>query len=183
MGILSFYIILLFVIYANYKIIEYKNKNFIVCVKYMNFDFDMSDQAYYEEDPDELYYHYSTNLEEFVPNNEGMTGLVNQLYNLRQLITQGDSYIPHFYEILMNNLNDLADERNEEPMTLSNDEFEKLENKTILSSDECNICLVNYEENPECTVTKCNHIFHTECLRQWLCNQNASCPKCRVSQK
>ena len=34
------------------------------------------------------------------------------------------------------------------------------------------------KENAEFVKLNCNHIFHTECLAQWLVNNN-SCPNCR----
>jgi hypothetical protein len=49
------------------------------------------------------------------------------------------------------------------------------------SEDECSICISN--QNPDdLIITKCNHIFHLDCLKQWFnFNNNCShnCPYCK----
>ena len=42
---------------------------------------------------------------------------------------------------------------------------------------ECTICFDLFKENELLKQLKCNHIFHKECLSQWLLN-NANCPIC-----
>ena len=60
-----------------------------------------------------------------------------------------------------------------------------INNEEILEFDEQNnnitICFC-MEEKPhaECVKLDCNHIFHTECLAEWLIHNN-SCPNCRVT--
>lgn len=44
----------------------------------------------------------------------------------------------------------------------------------------CSICLDNFEINEKVYRTKiCNHLFHRECLKEWLKTEN-SCPVCRA---
>ena len=46
---------------------------------------------------------------------------------------------------------------------------------------ECSICLDCYSENEELAwpkTSKCNHIFHAECIKMWLKDHN-ECPLCR----
>ena len=50
-------------------------------------------------------------------------------------------------------------------------------------SPECSICLDCYSENEELAwpkTSKCNHIFHAECIKMWLKDHN-ECPLCRVN--
>ena len=60
-----------------------------------------------------------------------------------------------------------------------------INNEEILEFDEENnvitICFCMEEKpNAECVKLDCNHIFHTECLAEWLIHNN-SCPNCRVT--
>lgn len=42
----------------------------------------------------------------------------------------------------------------------------------------CPICLNDYEAGQEIAETNCHHIFHDQCLRDWLKDQS-TCPMCR----
>jgi hypothetical protein len=45
--------------------------------------------------------------------------------------------------------------------------------------ESCNICLqaLNPESQSVSTITQCGHIYHTECIRQWIAKR-AICPQC-----
>jgi len=46
--------------------------------------------------------------------------------------------------------------------------------------ERCLVCLCDYEEGNECRkLTKCKHVFHKECIDQWLTTGRNSCPLCR----
>jgi hypothetical protein len=48
--------------------------------------------------------------------------------------------------------------------------------KLISLREECSIC---YEENDkQCAVLRCKHLYHKECIDKWLIN-NTTCPQCR----
>ena len=44
----------------------------------------------------------------------------------------------------------------------------------------CPICLCEYEEKQELRRLPCGHLFHRECVDEWLLSR-ASCPTCRYS--
>lgn len=44
--------------------------------------------------------------------------------------------------------------------------------------DECSICLEKYQKNDKITDLNCDHVFHTNCIRLWL-KDNNTCPQCR----
>jgi len=47
---------------------------------------------------------------------------------------------------------------------------------------ECSICLGDHNDNDAFTkINKCNHIFHTKCINEWImkCNKY-TCPLCRT---
>ena len=49
----------------------------------------------------------------------------------------------------------------------------------------CSICCENSEEEEikeERVITKCNHTFHSKCLKKWVV-QKTTCPMCRASLK
>ena len=55
------------------------------------------------------------------------------------------------------------------------------ENSDEYMGDCCSICLFDYndvEQQQEIVKTKCNHIFHLNCLSNWV-NQSKTCPICR----
>ena len=51
----------------------------------------------------------------------------------------------------------------------------------MTTQSECTICLLDYNEETK-TETECNHIFHQECLDNWL-QTNYTCPLCRTELK
>ncbi len=44
--------------------------------------------------------------------------------------------------------------------------------------DKCTICLSEFEEEEDVRRLPCMHLFHVECVDQWL-GQNKRCPICR----
>ena len=45
--------------------------------------------------------------------------------------------------------------------------------------EQCQICLVNFDEDSPIRQLPCNHFFHQGCADQWL-TQNGTCPTCRT---
>jgi hypothetical protein len=62
------------------------------------------------------------------------------------------------------------------PNGLSSEIINKIKTSNELLEDNCSICL--NKENKEIMILPCNHNFHSDCLRQWLKNNN-KCPICR----
>ena len=46
---------------------------------------------------------------------------------------------------------------------------------------DCSICLTEIEEGEQVGILPCIHIFHVDCLRQWITRKNA-CPLCQVTE-
>ena len=53
------------------------------------------------------------------------------------------------------------------------------ENKEEFKEKDCNICLEQFNTNNELKVLPCNHFFHKDCIKEWLCNEKVNCPICR----
>lgn len=45
---------------------------------------------------------------------------------------------------------------------------------------ECSICLDKFADDIIVSQTPCNHVFHHECIKQWITTQTNNCPMCRV---
>lgn len=66
----------------------------------------------------------------------------------------------------------------ERPIIILNHiQYEKIE-KT--HQKKCSICLEEYKKKDNVNLLKCNHIFHNNCLKMWLYNNN-TCPLCRYN--
>lgn len=46
----------------------------------------------------------------------------------------------------------------------------------------CSICCENYQLDENLRVLVCRHVFHAECVDQWLTSRSAVCPMCRRVQ-
>ena len=55
-----------------------------------------------------------------------------------------------------------------------------LKSETAVSTEDCSICLEPYQENDKIVQLTCNHIFHKNCIREWLQNKQNNCPLCRL---
>ncbi|RPA87504.1 hypothetical protein BJ508DRAFT_60927 [Ascobolus immersus RN42] len=50
----------------------------------------------------------------------------------------------------------------------------------VLQGERCLVCLSDYEMGEQCReLTSCHHIFHRECIDEWLTTGRNSCPLCR----
>ena len=68
-------------------------------------------------------------------------------------------------------------------VTLTKEQFKKLDSKTILEENtdnkECNICMDEYKINDKIVTLDCKHIFHRRCIKHWLLQEKVTCPVCR----
>ncbi|THW13875.1 hypothetical protein D6D24_05789 [Aureobasidium pullulans] len=54
------------------------------------------------------------------------------------------------------------------------------ESISLTSEQRCLVCLCDFEHDEEARrLVKCNHLFHKECIDQWLTKGRNSCPLCR----
>ncbi|XP_010473696.1 PREDICTED: E3 ubiquitin ligase BIG BROTHER-related-like [Camelina sativa] len=51
--------------------------------------------------------------------------------------------------------------------------------KFVADDSQCSICLVDYENGDKITTLPCNHIYHKDCISQWL-KQNKVCCVCKA---
>ena len=97
--------------------------------------------------------------------------------------------IDNLLDNIISFLNDDYESENLEDVKviISEKNFEKIETLEILDDDlekmyqesNCNICFENYIKNDTLKKLNCNHIFHKDCLYDWLCKEKVTCPTCR----
>lgn len=60
------------------------------------------------------------------------------------------------------------------------DEQDKETAGTGVIGKKCSICTYEFEEGTKLRTLKCFHIFHKECVDEWLLKIAANCPECKV---
>ena len=134
--------------------------------------------------------------------------IVNNIYNIRRHFefdlnysneistneeTETETIMNLSDNIFINNLFTILNETNfnqefeDVKVTLTPEQFSRLRNIKITTDDylskQCNICMDNYNLNENITFTICDHFFHTECIKNWLCNEKVTCPVCRKDNR
>jgi hypothetical protein len=106
------------------------------------------------------------------------------------------SSTPIFNSSLINNLFGILLEETENfnttqdfedvKVTLTQEQFDKLpfeivnlNNVNTYKKLECNICMDEYQKDDKVIKLSCKHYFHTDCIKNWLCNERVTCPICR----
>lgn len=51
---------------------------------------------------------------------------------------------------------------------------------TKIDEKKCSICMTNFDDDEIISIIKCNHIFHEECIKEWLKEYSYKCPVCRT---
>ena len=130
--------------------------------------------------------------------------VIDNILNIRRHVQNGHteinnnfsypSGVPNFNNLISNsvidtfqNLFDVISEAQAAPeyedvkVTLSEEDFQKLKTTTLkeTTDKECNICLDSFKINDTTTTLPCDHVFHKNCIHDWLCNEKVSCPVCR----
>lgn len=59
----------------------------------------------------------------------------------------------------------------------------KLPRHHFNSDDRCSVCLELYSNNDIAVKLNCNHVFHVDCMNEWIRNNKVSCPLCRIQFK
>jgi hypothetical protein len=117
--------------------------------------------------------------------------LINQDYNLNNINNIQNTFINDLFNIFNQTINETIDQEFEDvKVTLTPEQFSELKNIKITnenvnqySSKPCNICMDNYNVDEELTFLVCNHYFHTDCIKHWLCNEKVTCPVCRKDNR
>lgn len=115
--------------------------------------------------------------------------LVSNLLNDTGLVGSGENMfgngiVSRLFSILLEgdvNLDNMEDVK----VTLTKEQFDKLFSEKVTQDNEtkykseCNICMDEYKCDDVIVKLGCNHIFHKDCIYNWLCNERVTCPVCR----
>tara|TARA_E500000178_G_C17019787_1_gene754927 strand:+ start:760 stop:2361 length:1602 start_codon:yes stop_codon:yes gene_type:complete len=52
-------------------------------------------------------------------------------------------------------------------------------NDPKIDEKKCSICMTKFADDDDISILKCNHIFHEDCIKEWLKDYNYKCPVCR----
>ena len=107
------------------------------------------------------------------------------VYHSRYLSNDFISYVQEVFDVFLD-MEDNSQGLEDVKVIVSEDDFERLktinfteENKVLYKDKDCNICIENYNQNESIKVLPCGHLFHLDCIKNWLCNEKVNCPVCR----
>jgi len=69
-------------------------------------------------------------------------------------------------------------EKNREEMKFDSSKYKDFNVNVGEKEKSCCICLIDYEEDDDVSLVRCNHYFHTDCIKEWT-TYKTSCPVCR----
>jgi hypothetical protein len=110
-------------------------------------------------------------FDNYIRNNE----INYEYYEIQQLLDINENIV-HYN--LFSNYEDVKITLNEEQF--NNIETIIYENLNNNNNDECLICTEQFVQKDIIKKIKCNHLFHTHCIKPWLCEESNKCPICRV---
>jgi len=70
-------------------------------------------------------------------------------------------------------------EKTDYNLIIASQEFSILTDELQSNNKDCSICTVDYEKDDMISITNCNHIFHTDCIKEWA-RYKKICPICRA---
>jgi hypothetical protein len=123
-----------------------------------------------------------SDLPDLIPFNEN-----NENFNQYNLFTLNNNNI--FPENNLNYSNSYINYYNinheDVKIVLNEEQFNNIESLlykdlNIVESMQCLICTEEFVESDNIKKIKCNHLFHCECIKPWLCEESNKCPVCRI---
>ena len=57
--------------------------------------------------------------------------------------------------------------------------FKEYESNIKEINTKCSVCQACFEGEDDTRILNCNHVYHTDCIDNWLTNYNYLCPCCR----
>lgn len=123
--------------------------------------------------------------------------VINNIHNVRRRIELSDVHTEVFpslnnvfssmFEVLFDPIvtTTATEEFEDVKVTLSPKEFSKFPCITLNETDrqyfskDCNICIESYTAGDTIVQLPCEHIFHRNCISNWLLKEKINCPVCR----
>lgn len=86
-----------------------------------------------------------------------------------------DSVLQESFEI---NQQNSGLEKTDHIIKISSQRYSSLSDSIRDENKACSICIVDFEIDDMISITNCNHIYHTDCIKEWGKYKN-ECPVCR----
>ena len=121
-----------------------------------------------------------------LPSNRRRRNTLSQSQIFSQLITA--SLFPRQMSGMFSNLpmNQPPIHMEDVRVTLQDNELESIRtikfseiNDPKIDEKKCSICMTKFADDDDISILKCNHIFHEDCIKEWLKEYNYRCPVCR----
>jgi hypothetical protein len=112
-------------------------------------------------------------------NTIGIDSLYNSIINIDN---SGSSTILN--NIIIRTMEDMEDVK----LTLNENDFDNIKNikftelqelELQVDNNKCTICMSEFVEDDDISIIKCNHVFHQDCIKEWLLKYSYKCPVCR----
>jgi hypothetical protein len=117
------------------------------------------------------------NIEESIENNIQDDNSINS--EDERIINEMD--ISNIFRLMNNFVSSEYNNTNFNDVVCTLGEVEKLKTyNTEKELDQCKICLDVIEINTEVIELPCCHIYHSNCINEWLMKYNYKCPTCRI---
>lgn len=69
-------------------------------------------------------------------------------------------------------------ERTNRVIMISSQRYDSLDEQIMNNNKSCSICINDFEKEDMISITNCNHIFHTDCIKEWG-KYKPECAMCR----
>lgn len=82
--------------------------------------------------------------------------------------------------VLQQSFNEQQDNltRTNRVIMISSQRFDTLDEQIMNNNKSCSICITDFEKEDMISITNCNHIFHTDCIKEWG-KYKPECAMCR----
>ena len=89
-------------------------------------------------------------------------------------------YIDPIDRVLQESMENQPDpfQKTEHVITISSQRYDSICEEIKAENKQCSICMITYDVEDMISITKCNHIFHTDCIKEWG-RYKTDCPICR----
>ena len=165
-----------------YSTVNNRNNN----IEANNDDIDEDNNDYIQLSNDVNEFITENNINTFIQNAPIFNIIRNMSNNIEIeepiIVNSNDEYITFNVPISIYN-NNPQHNFEDVVVSLTNDEFNELtcyECNEENNEKDCNICIECFNKGNSIVKLNCNHEFHKDCIKKWLCDNSTKCPVCRV---
>ena len=110
----------------------------------------------------------ATSEDEFYSQRINTINLLNGLMNNMFTMT---------FSINLTDVEENIEHQEDVKIVIKEEDFEKLEKTKPDIETNCAICLEQIEDT--CIKLSCDHLYHIDCCKEWLCKNSNKCPQCK----